>query len=238
MRRLLIFLVFVVILLVAVDRGAWYVAERGLADEIRRSQHLDRAPDVSITGFPFLTQALAGDYTQVDGTLHDLSVENGVTVSELDVRLRGVHVALRDLINNQVTSAPVDSAAATALVTYPALDAAAKANITDDSFTVKFGPGTDGHLKVSGRFRNALVSGSLNGEAEVRAENGDLVVGILPESLAGVPQIIRSQLASLVGVSYKLPALPFGFRARSVTVGPEGIQVTAAASNVELTATP
>lgn len=238
MRRLLIFVVFVVILLVAADRVAWYVAERAVADEIRRSQKLAATPDVSIEGFPFLTQALRGDYTQVDGTINDLTVDDGVTVKQLDVQLRGVHVALRDLLNNSVSSAPVDDATARALVTYPALDAAAKANITEDNLTVKFGPGTDGHLKVTGTFDNGLIKGSLDGQAEVRATNGDLVVGILPESLNGVPEIIRNQLVSLIGVSYELPELPFGFKARSVTVAADGVHVTAAASDVELSATP
>jgi hypothetical protein len=238
MRRLLIFVVFVVIVLVAADRIAWFVAERGLADQIRSSQNLSATPDVSIKGFPFLTQAFRGDYSEVDSTVHNLSVENGITVSALDVQLRGVHVPLRDLVNQSVSSAPVDHATATALIGYSTIDAAAKANIRDDKFTVKFGPGTSGNVRVTGSYKGPLIQGSLDGQATVRAEKGDLVVQLDPNSLAGVPQIIRSQLASLIGVPHKLPELPFGFQARSVTVGPQGVQVKAAASNVELSANP
>ena len=42
-------------------------------------------------------------------------------------------------------------------------------------------------------------------------------------------------MTSLVGAGYQLPALPFGFEAKTVTVGPTGVTVRAAASSVVLT---
>jgi hypothetical protein len=234
MRRLLGFVVVLALLLIAVDRLAWWGAERGLAVAIQDSQHLTERPDVYVEGFPFLTQAVRGRYDQVDGTIHDLTVDRGVTISELAVQLRGVHVGLGELLRQEVTSAPVDAASAQALVGYGALDAAVAANLSSDALHVRFGPGKNGLLAVTGTFDNGTISARLNGQARLTAEDGDLVVGLQPDSLGGVPAVIRSQIVQLLAISYRLPDLPLGFQARSVSVGPDGVLVKAAATSVEL----
>lgn len=50
---------------------------------------LDAPPDVTIDGFPFLTQVLAGQLEQVHVTAPEAVVE-GLALQEVDVRLRGV----------------------------------------------------------------------------------------------------------------------------------------------------
>ncbi len=72
MRALRVLLVIVVILgglFVAADRVAVNIAEDKAADKIRGSQGLDRTPEVSITGFPFLTQVANRSLDEVDATI-------------------------------------------------------------------------------------------------------------------------------------------------------------------------
>ena len=64
----------------------------------------------------------------------------------------------------------------------------------------------------------------MNGAALV---TGLADTGFALPGLEVLPVQLRSQVASLLTGSYKLPPLPFGFKAKSVVVGPSGITVRA-----------
>jgi hypothetical protein len=236
MRRSVTFVIIVVILLVAADRAAAWAADRAVAQMIQDSQGLTRRPAVSVKGFPFLTQALGGRYRQVDATVRDLTVDQGVTVDRLDVKLEGVHVKLADAVRQQVTSAPVDAASVVATVGYGALDQAAAQQFRSDEVRVKFGPAPDGQISVTGTFNSGPLHANVNGRARASAQGGNLVVGLVPNSLDALPQVLRARVVAKLGVSYKLPPLPFGFLANDVSVGPAGVTVRAAATSVDLRA--
>lgn len=82
MRRLVIALLVLVGLFVAVDFGAAALAESAVSRQMREQIGLVDDPAVRINGFPFLTQALSGEYSSVDvdatrisvGELQDLTV--------------------------------------------------------------------------------------------------------------------------------------------------------------------
>lgn len=110
LRRFLIgILVLLVVLLVVADRVGAVVAAHVLADKIQTDEHLPSRPDVSIGGFPFLTQAIAGNYSDVTVTVHGLTV-SGVPVSTLVAHLHGVHVSASAAIKGDVHRVPVDRA--------------------------------------------------------------------------------------------------------------------------------
>ena len=69
-------------LLVGADRIALLIAESQLASRIQSSQHLNQKPDVSIAGFPFLTQVIARDFPHATVDIHGLNA-NGLTISDL-----------------------------------------------------------------------------------------------------------------------------------------------------------
>ncbi|MBC7292038.1 MAG: DUF2993 domain-containing protein, partial [Actinotalea sp.] len=65
-------------------------AEATLADELQQQiPGLDSPPDVTIGGFPFLTQVAGGELQQVDIAAPEAVLE-GVTLRDLTVRLTGV----------------------------------------------------------------------------------------------------------------------------------------------------
>jgi Flp pilus assembly protein protease CpaA len=57
MRKLLIGLIALAVLLVAADRISVAVAENQISDRLISAYGLPHKPGVTITGFPFLTQA-------------------------------------------------------------------------------------------------------------------------------------------------------------------------------------
>jgi hypothetical protein len=64
-KALLVTLVVLLGLLVVADRVAVNVAEDRVAQQVQSSGRLAGPPTVDIGGFPFLTQAVAGDYSDV-----------------------------------------------------------------------------------------------------------------------------------------------------------------------------
>jgi hypothetical protein len=95
-RKLVIGVLVVVALAVAADFGAATAAEYTVAKQMRQQLGLAGDPSVRINGFPFLTQALAGQYHAIDvrasglsvDPLHDLDVE--ATLHDVDAPLSEV----------------------------------------------------------------------------------------------------------------------------------------------------
>jgi LmeA-like phospholipid-binding len=102
-RKFIIVVLVVVTLAVAADFGAAAFAEHTVAEQLRQRLGLPSDPSVRITGFPFLTQALAGQYSAIDvrasgvsvGSLHDLDVE---------ATLHDVEAPLPEVTSGQLSS--------------------------------------------------------------------------------------------------------------------------------------
>src|SRR5947209_16786383 len=111
-KGLLILLAVIVVVLIGADRIALLVAESQIASRVQKSQDLESHPDVSITGFPFLTQVVGGHYREVDVAVKDVT-RNGLTVDRVSVRAHGVSVPLGKVLSGSVREVPVDRADAT-----------------------------------------------------------------------------------------------------------------------------
>jgi len=117
-RRGLLSVVVLVALLVVADRVALWAAQHDVAERLQADAHLHSAPHVQIHGFPFLTQAIGGDYHDVDIRLDGLDTA-GVRVDQLTVHIAGAHVSLGDVISQDRSRIRVDHASARLLLTYP-----------------------------------------------------------------------------------------------------------------------
>ena len=90
---LLSIVVVLIALFVAADRIALHLAEDKAADTLQSSQQLNTKPDVSVGGFPFLTQLLAGEFDDVTISASNLEVgDNTVRIASLVVHLHHVTV--------------------------------------------------------------------------------------------------------------------------------------------------
>jgi hypothetical protein len=119
MRRLVIALLVLAGLLVAADFGAAALAESAVSREMRTQLGLADDPSVRINGFPFLTQAISGEYSSVDVDAKRISVGQ---LKELSVsaQLRDVQAPLSMLLGSGAKTLQVNEVEGTVQV--PATD--------------------------------------------------------------------------------------------------------------------
>jgi hypothetical protein len=100
-------LIVLVGVLVAADYGLAAAAEYQVSKKMRTELNLASDPSVDIHGFPFITQAISGDY-------HDISISavgvpaNTLRDLEIDADLHDVRVKLSDLLSGNISSIKVD----------------------------------------------------------------------------------------------------------------------------------
>lgn len=227
MKGLLITLVVLLGLAVVADRVAVTVADKKVAQQIQQQGKLAGAPDVSITGFPFLTQAVAGRYSdvQISLTAADLDQPPGTSAR---VSLHGVRVPLSDVVSGSVQRIPVDRVDGTATLSYELL----AAQLGGDTTLRKEGDG----LRITKTVRVGGLTVPLTATGTVKLEGNVLVIDVQQASGVGVsiPSYLVRQVSGLLGLRYKIPALPFGLELTSVTPENDGVVVQVAGSNTVL----
>lgn len=216
LRRLLITIVVLVVLFVAADRVSLHEAQSLVAQRIRTVEALPRTPQVSISGFPFLSQAFSGDYRQVSVTMHGLR-RGLLVISTVQATLTGVHLPLSELVHGRVSTVPVDSATGTLSVSYQALDGALK------GLTVVYA-GRPGYVVV----RSSQFPASAT--ARLQVSGNQLTTDIQEVNILGL---------SIPGLdlNFQVPlgVLPFGVHLTGVTASAGGVSLSAAGRNLQLT---
>ncbi|MCZ2838310.1 LmeA family phospholipid-binding protein [Modestobacter sp. VKM Ac-2985] len=227
MKALLIVLLLTLGLLVLVDRVGVAVAEGQVADQVAERGGLASAPDVDITGFPFLTQALSGRYDEVriSLTAEQLGEPAG---TRADVSLFGVQVPLSDAVSGSVQEIPVEQVDGTATLSYELLAEQL---------------GGDTRLQADGdRLRIDRTVDLLGLEVPVTArgtvslDGQDLVVEVDDAAAAGVdvPDIVLDGAADVLDFRYPVPELPFGLELTGVDPRDDGVLVRVSATDTVL----
>jgi hypothetical protein len=233
MRKLLV-LVGVLLALVVVDRVAVGVAEGQIANRIQTSQSLDAKPQVSVAGFPFLTQVLRGRYKQVTVDVPGLT-RDGLRLDQIRIVAEGVRVDLGDLVSGTVNSIPVDHARGQVLITYDDLNAYLAQRVDVAKVTVRRS-GSD--LKVTGSVdlpvldRPVSVSG--NAAVDISGENVTLRPTAVTAVTGFLPGFAQSAAKEVLTVRFAIRGLPFGVRLEKATVTDEGIRFSAFADGLTL----
>ncbi|MFG3498584.1 DUF2993 domain-containing protein [Streptomyces sp. NPDC047928] len=227
MRALRILLITAVILgglFVLVDRIAVNVAESEAADRIQASQGLAGSTDVSIKGFPFLTQVLGKELDQVDLSLTGVEATAGgrkVRVSELTASLNDVR------LEDNYFRAVAASASGTARISYADLGKASNEDVT-------LSYGGNGKVKVTGTVellgqsitRSVLSTVSLADGATIRVR-ADKVPG---EGIPGLEDMVRQR----TDFDRQVDGLPAGLKIAKVEATADGLAVTVTGRNVVL----
>lgn len=241
-RRLLVVLITLLVILggvlVVADRVAANVAERTISDEIAKelvAQEIKSSrPEVTVGGFPFLTQVLAGDYKSIKISLRDLegNVEGeGVRVPRLDVDARDVSAPLEtirsgqgDVVAQTVNgTATISYASVVALMDRPGLRLSER----------------DGQLFVNAPLEIAGQRFDVSGTARLAVADGRVQIRFDDLQAEGVPQLpgaeaLINQFARQISINLTLPELPFKLNVRGVEARPDGLAVDAQALNVAL----
>jgi hypothetical protein len=227
-RRLLVVLVVLLALLAVADRVGVLVADRVLASQVQDQLELDRTPDVSIRGIPFLTQAAGGKYRDVRVRLQDVDAGSLHNIA-VDARLQGVHVPLSAVVRRQVDQVPVDRISGTLTVRYDELARASGISgltIARDGDSLKL----TGSVRVLGR----QLAASAVGRVEVRGN--DLAINAEQAEVAGVPvpKAALDTAARLLSFKVSPTNLPLSLRITSVDIGDDALFVSAVSDDVVL----
>lgn len=235
MRALRITAVVLVILcglFVLADRIAVEIAEDRAADRIKSSQGLADKPELSIRGFPFLTQVLSDKFDKVDAKLTGITAETAGTtlrVDEITVHLHDVRVS------DGYRKATADRASGEALISYDDLTKAAP-----DGVTVGYGGTNDSGkplVEVTARVQVPL----LGQEMEHSVESAVSIVGrdtvrLRAEQVpfAEVPGV-EAEIRKRIDFTRTISGLPKGLELDKVEVTSKGVKITVKGENVELT---
>lgn len=224
LRTLLITVVVLGGLFVAVDRAAVYFAEKEAADRVQISGATATSTEVSIHGFPFLTQIAGRDLDRVDVTLTGIQAGTGgkaIRISELRAELQRV------AIGEGYSSARAGLVTGTALVSYADLTDAA-----DDGVTVQYAD--NGKVKVTGTVqvlgkdltRSVISSVTLIDGRTVRVR-ADAVPG---EDIPGLEGLVRTR----TDFERSVGGLPNGVVLRKIEALPEGLEISVEAADISL----
>jgi len=219
-RLLKVMLVLAVVALV-VDRGADYVAEQAAAGELQRSQGLEREPDVSITGFPFLNQFASGRYERVIVTAEDVRVgtaDTSLTIKKVRLDFRGV-TASRDF-----TRFRAKSATAHATVGYPELSR---------TLGIKVSYGGDGRITASKEF--TVLGQTLRPTVTVEPKVASDALTFAGSQIGGgqnLPAEVSAALREIFGADLSLEDLPFDVKVTGVKVTRTGLDLILAGKDL------
>ena len=214
MFRLLKVLLVLAVLALVVDRGADYLAEQAAAGELQRSQGLEREPDVSITGFPFLNQFASGQYKRVIVTADDVRVgtaDTSLTIAKVRLDFRRV-TASRDF-----TSFRAKSATAHATVGYPALSR---------TLGIKVRYGGDGRITASKEF--TVLGRTLRPTVTVEPKVASDALTFAGSQIGGgqnLPAEVSAALREIFGADLSLEDLPFDVNVTAVKVTRTGLDL-------------
>ncbi|GAA3969374.1 DUF2993 domain-containing protein [Actinomadura viridis] len=226
MRKFLVFLLILVIgVVIAADRLGVRFAEDEIGRQVAAQYNLERQPDVKIHGFPFLTQALGGEYDRIDVAIGDWT-EKGVTVGDVTVEMRGLTAPLGDVISGSTAGIVARTASASAVIPYEVIEKRAPKEVKDIR-----PKGDDLQVDLSG----AVLGFPLSGTAVVSVKPTGKGIAITPVSVgSGAGQIPLALVQRQLTWTVPVADLPIGSRITGIRPTPEGLRVTATADNVRL----
>lgn len=219
MRKLIIFLIVLIVLLAVVDRVAVAGVQRDLSNRISAAADLSGTPTVTIEGIPFLTQAIAGRYPTVSFNLGTLNL-SGVPLKNLHGTATNVTAPLADVVQNTA------DIRAEKLVINGTIS-----NATIDKFAPK-------GIKITGNGSGLVASGELpvgvqkvKFTAEMRIELSESGLKLVATKIQGVPDAVAKLITYTIPFKGKMP-----FNAKITSVKPvaEGLEFTAEGSDVPL----
>lgn len=235
-RRLLVTLVVLGVLLVVADRVAAWAAQRAVAGhvatELASYQVDSQPPEVTVGGFPFLTQVASGRFESVTLRLRNVG-SSGVTLPVVELTAAGVTVAASTLVERE---GPIDAERVDGSATIGYASVTALTDLPELSLS----PAADGSVAV--RVPAELLGNpvAVVGAAAVSVTDGvvqlrvtDLAVEGAAELPPGADQLL-ADISRRLSVDVPLPPLPYGLAVESVRAEPDGIAVSVHAENVPL----
>lgn len=225
-RRWPIVLLVVVVLLAALavvaDRVALALAENKAASALQSSQNLSHKPDVTVDGFPFLTQLAAGKFGEIEVTADDIAVG-----SAHDVQIKRVDVLLHQVrVSDGYSTFHVATATANGSMAYSELSRLLRT-------PVQAGPGGRLVAAPSVHLLGRTFTGKVS--AVVHASSGSGITFTDPQVTVDgvrVPEVVSRALAAVFTRSVSLAGLPFHVRVTGAQVTPDALVLKLAGRDI------
>jgi LmeA-like phospholipid-binding len=223
LRTITIVVLAVLVVLVGLDFGGRALAENIMASQIK-DQGFPKKPNVSIEGFPFLTQVISRDFSDIKISSSNIT-EGPLQIASVNATMSGVHVS------TSFKSGHIDHLIGTIDVTFTAL-ANAMTSQAGGLASALGGQGLTlsqaGPNEVKTSFDLVVVSGTAIWRVTRTGHNNINVhlvstTGDLPSGLLG----------SIGDINLPLPALPVGLTIQSISVTPNGLVGTVTGHNVK-----
>ncbi|MER7707610.1 DUF2993 domain-containing protein [Kitasatospora sp. NPDC097605] len=219
--------------LVGADRIAVGVAEDEAAEQILKSGRMSQKPDVSIGGFPFLTQVVSQKLDDVRISSDGLTVGEGkdkVALHAFRATLSGVEVS------GNMSSATVDRGSGSGLITYADLSRLLPpaSELVPNVGRLSLGAGTRLSLSYGGPGKVKASLGPFPvGDAAVHNQGNTVTVdGFKLSAMASLLAGVSDQ--PLAPISFDLSALPAGLNLSAVTPQEDGLQLGFDGKDVKL----
>ncbi|MFB6992733.1 DUF2993 domain-containing protein [Streptomyces sp. NPDC056230] len=227
MRALRILLVIVVVLggiFVAVDRAAVYFVESEAEGRVAVTGATIGSTDVSIKGFPFLTQVAGSQLDEVDVEISGIETDaNGrrIRISRMNAALYEVKLA------DGYSSATAARATGTAVISYEDLTKAAS-----DGVVVEYGG--NGKVKVTGTVdilgrplsRSVLSTVTLIDGHTIKV-HADKVPG---EGIPGLEGLVRQK----TDFEREVGGLPSGLKLQRIQPTADGLEISVTGTDVRI----
>lgn len=241
-RMLITFLVLLLLIaaaLLVADRFAASYAEREIGDRVAQQVADQKAtsdqPDVTVEGVPFLTQVARGKYQEIKILLRNFAgpAGNGETIKMpvLDIRAKDVTAPL-DTIRSGNGDIVAGTVTGTGTIAYADLVDL----INQDGLKLSE---KDGKLIGTAPIKALGQTWNVSGTATLAVKGGVVQVRFADVTADGLPNVplVRGLIDNYVksmALDLKVPALPLGLKVQKVEPRPDGLVVTAGASDVSL----
>lgn len=229
MRKLLVFLIVLLVLVVGVDIAGRAIAESKAGEAIANQGNLSPAPDVNIHGFSFLWQAVGGDYGHITLSSQGLTAGKLVGITAT-ADLYDVKLAISEAVSGNVDNLTATRADLTAAIPAAALSSAI------GGAGLKVSAGAAGALRLS----TTVEAGgqALPVTVDVKPTVTNSVLHLAGAKLVDSPAaVLPALVSSLVrGLNLELPLtdLPFPLRSASALVLNNSLVVTGRVDNLKI----
>jgi hypothetical protein len=244
MRALRILLIVVVVLgalFVVVDRVAVHFAENEAASKVKTDENLATTPDVSIKGFPFLTQVASGELDNVELGIKTYEAPTGNTTGgSSTIRIDDLKADMKDVkFSSGYSSAIAATATGSASISYDQLLKAAKSQPTDvfpgvKAQLVSLSDGGDGKIKANMKVTVTGVGTTTYPVLSTVTVEGNTVKVHADNLPKLVVDLADSRIRSITDFQQTITELPGGVKLDSVQAAKAGVDIKVKGSNVNL----
>lgn len=239
MRALRILLIVAVVLgglFIAADRLAVGFAEDEAAERIRTREGLEQAPEVSIKGFPFLTQVAGGVLDEVDARMTGLEASAGgksLRIGELTATLREVE------FSSDFSTATAGRATGTARIAYDQLLGAAEGESEQlgNGITAKvtgLSDGGKGKVKVDVEIGTPIGDKTVSVLSSVSVRDGDTVEVRADTLPAFGLSFAEKAMREVTDFEQRITGLPAGIELAGVEARSDGVAISVTGRGVQL----